>query len=216
MSLLRSVFVVLALLSVVGAAFGASSFGNNSFTIRVYSDGSAIMTQNLTVVPGAASVDVPLLTPILSNLVATDQNGSPLSFRISGSNITIYTLGATGVTLRYDSLALTNKTGTVWSLVFETRYNATVVLPRLSSLSYVSGTTYTLSVQNGSPVVEVPPGLWQMTYGVSIGSDGSGATTTTPQNGGGPFGLIPYFGGSEFGLVALGAVVMGGGFLLFR
>jgi uncharacterized membrane protein len=197
----------------------ATAYTSNSLVVQVYSDGSAFVTQKLTVDQSATSADVSLLTTVLSNVIAVDQNGSPLSFKLSGSNLTIFTLGSTGVTLRYDTLNLTSKKGTVWTLDFSTRYNATVVLPRLSTLSYISGTPFTLQVQNGSPVVTVSPGTWELSYGVPIAaatsnstSTSSGSVSTGPGGPGGVFGgglgVLPWIG-------ALSLVVVGG-FLAFR
>jgi hypothetical protein len=97
--------IVLSPLSV--AALG------ESLTLRVYSDGYVNVTQVVVSSSKATSVTIPLLSSVVSNLVATDQNGSPLSygFPSGASNLTVYTLGATIVTLRYDSNALTSKNG---------------------------------------------------------------------------------------------------------
>lgn len=206
------VLLVGALLLTAAAHASAGSPQSTSFVIQVYSDGSSLLTQKLAVPSASASVEIPLLSEVLSNVVATDQNGSPLSFKISGSNITVYTLGATQVTLIYDTQSLTNKTGTVWSLIFVTSYNTTVILPKYSTLSYVSGTTYSLSVQEGSPTVTIAPGAWKLSYGVSAGTGGPGGTTT---QGGGPFGIVIEIGSGASLLVVLVAVGAGG-FLAFR
>jgi uncharacterized membrane protein len=156
----------------------------NSFNTRVYADGSAAIVQSIAVSASDVSITIPLLSSIITNVIATDQNGSPLSFQISGNNITVYTIGATHVTIQYDTDALTSKQGTVWTLAFTTSYNLTITLPTQSSLSSVSGTPTSLSEQNGSPVVVVPPGKWSISYGVPIeasvtSTNGTGTTTAT-------------------------------------
>lgn len=150
---------------------------SNSFTMRVYSDGSAAIVQALTVNASAVSITVPLLSSIVTNVFATDQNGNPLSFQISGNNITVYTVGATGVTIEYDTDALTSKQGTVWTLEFTTSYNLTVILPPKSTLSSVSGTPTSLSEQNGSPVVVVSLGKWTIRYGVPVEATASSTSS---------------------------------------
>jgi uncharacterized membrane protein len=146
----------------------AAQFTSNSMTLNVYVDGSATITQVLSANSSDVSINVGLLTPVLTDVVAVDQNGSPLSFQLSGTNITIYTLGSTGVTLRYDTDALTDKQGTVWTLNFSTAYNTTVVLPQESTVTSVSGTPNSFSEQGGSPVIALSPGDWQVSYGVPI------------------------------------------------
>ena len=154
--------------------------GSQSLSLRVYSDGYVAVTQTLAADPRAASVQVPLLSNAIYDLVATDQNGSPLSYGFSrgGSNITVYTLGATQVTLRYDTDSLTGKNGTVWTLAYTARYNATVLLPQFSKLISVSGTPYTFNETSMSPEITFSPGSWKVIYGVPIGNTTSTAATS--------------------------------------
>ncbi|MDA4128127.1 MAG: hypothetical protein OK422_01475 [Thaumarchaeota archaeon] len=172
--------VALFVFAIFLAAFHATAadqLNSKSLTVNVYSDGSATILQTLSANATTPQVTVQLLSSILSDVVVTDQNGSPLSFQISRSNITIYTIGSTGITLRYDTLNLTSKQGTVWRVDFTTAYNTTLVLPRLATLSYISGTPNSVSVQDQSPVATVSPGKWEFSYGVAIG-----VTTATTRN----------------------------------
>src|SRR5215467_11565749 len=97
-----SLLLAAALVPLFLVAPSSAAFTSASLTIQVYSDGSALITQRIQVPSSDPSINVPLISEVLSHVVATDQNGSPLSFRISGQNITIYSLGATVVTLVYD------------------------------------------------------------------------------------------------------------------
>ncbi len=165
-------------------------------SLRVYPGGYVLVTQSLAVDPKATSIQVPLVSPVVSNLVATDQNGSPLSYGFSpgAGNITVYTLGATGATIRYDTDNLTSKQGTVWTVSFATRFNATLVLPQFSTVGSVSGTPYSINETDMSPMMSLGPGAWTVSYGVSLGgtttttTGGSGGTSTSGA-GGGPGGL---------------------------
>jgi len=173
-----------------------------SLTLRVYSDGYVNVTQVVTSSSKATTVVLPLLSSVVSNLVATDQNGSPLSygFPSGGSNVTVYTLGATMLTLRYDTNGLTSKNGTVWTLAFATPYNSTVVLPQLSTLSSVSGSPTSINETNQSPVLTLERGTWRISYGVSLGS-----ATSTSTGGGTPGGSA----GSYLALLGeLGAILL--------
>jgi uncharacterized membrane protein len=140
----------------------------NSVTLDVYSDGTAAITQVVSANATDTSISLQLLSSIIANPVVFDQNGSSLYFQITGSNITVYTIGATGVTLEYATTALTSKQGAVWTLEFTAYQNTTVVLPQQSTLTSVSGTPNQLSTSNGSPVVVVAPGTWEISYGVPI------------------------------------------------
>ena len=172
----------MALVCLVFAPHSQAVQGVN-LTIQVYADGTALVSQSVAAPPSAATVDVPLLSTVLSNIIATDGNGAPLSFRISGGNVTVYTLGATAVNLRYETQNLTGKAGTVWTLAFTSSFNSTVTLPAGSSVTRVSGVPYSIGLANGFPVVELSPGSWAIDYGVPIGSTGT-TTTSTTQGGG--------------------------------
>jgi len=176
---------LLLLLLFAPAAFAAQQ----SLTLTVYSDGYVYVTQVLPVDSKATSVQVPLLSNEVSNLVATDQNGAPLSYGLGPgeTNLTVYTLGATSVTLRYETNSLTGKNGTVWTLTYTARYNATVVLPQFSTLISASGTPYSINETDMSPEVTLSPGTWKVSYGVPVGAvTTTVATSTSGTPGGSP------------------------------
>ncbi len=177
--------LLLASLVLISAGQPAFAYASRSLTLRTYSDGYVNVAQTISVDPKATSVQVPLLSQMVSGLVATDQNGSPLSYgpSPSGVNLTVYTLGATEVTLRYDTDTLTAKNGTVWTLVFTTRYNSIVVLPQSATLVSVSGTPFSINGTNGSEELSLAPGTWKISYGIPFGA-GPTTTTTTTTGGG--------------------------------
>lgn len=207
--LMSIVYLMLWLSPATVAAAGSS------LKVQVYADGYSLVTQHVVASSSSSSVEVPLLSDVVSNLVATDQNGSPLSYRFSGgSNLTVYTLGATAVTVTYDTSSLTSKNGTVWTLDFTSRYNATVVLPQYSTLSDISGTPYSINVTDKSPEAFVGPGVWKIAYGVAI----AGITTVNSTSG----SPGPTLGGASTELIEAGiagvavVAVAGGGVLLWR
>jgi uncharacterized membrane protein len=172
---------VLVVLVVVQQAVAQPS--TSSVELRVYDDGTVAVTQVLSVPSNDTSVSVQLLSSLIANPVVTDQNGSSLYFQITGENVTVYTIGATGVTLAYDTAALTSKQGTVWTLAFQALYNTTVTLPDGSTLTSVSGTPNSIGTADGSPVVVVSKGDWTMDYGVPVqvvsSSTSSASSTST-------------------------------------
>ncbi len=214
-SLIRIGIVLLVVTALLAAPVSsASALSSRSMTLTVYSDGYVLVTQSLSVDPRAASVEVPLIAPIVTDLVATDQNGSPLSYGFSqaSGNITVYTLGATGVTVSYDTNNLTSKQGAVWTISFVAKFNVTLVLPQFSTLGSVSGTPYSINETGMSPEMSLRPGAWKVTYGLPLGatiSTTSGNTSTSGGGvpGGGLLGLS-YFELGEAGAVAAAAVAI--------
>jgi len=158
----------------------------NSVTMEVHGDGTTAVTQVVSVNATDTSTSLQLLSSTIADPVVFDQNGSSLYFQVTGSNITIYDVGATEVTLEYATTALTSEQGALWTLEFTAYQNTTVVLPQQSTLTSVSGTPNQLSTADGSPVVAVAPGTWEISYGVPIevsatssSESGSAATSTT-------------------------------------
>jgi uncharacterized membrane protein len=193
-----------------------AQFTSNSLTVTVFNDGTAAVNQSISVNGSDTSVAVPLLSAVLSSPLALDQNGSSLYFQISGSNITVYTVGATSVLILYDTLALTSKQGAVWTVSYASAYNTTLILPQAATVSSVSGTPVSLADRGGSPVLILGPGSWTVSYGVPVRvsttstSSGSGTTatsatsSTSATSGGGGLGPAYEVGG----LAALLAVVI--------
>jgi uncharacterized membrane protein len=164
----RTAFLASAILLMLALPHAGAQPATASVDLVVYDDGTVAVTQVLSVPANYTSVSLQLLSSLIANPVATDQNGSSLYFQISGDNVTLYTIGATGVTLAYDTAALTSKQGTVWTLAFHAFYNTTVTLPQGSTLTSVSGTPNSIATADGSPVVAVSSGDWAIDYGVPI------------------------------------------------
>jgi uncharacterized membrane protein len=175
----RSFILLAMILGLLALSPASSAFSSGSLVLTVYSDGYVVVAQSFSVDPKASSIQVPLLSPAISDLVATDQNGAPLSygFSQSSSNITVYSLGATEVNLRYVTGSLTSKNGTVWTFAFDAKYNSTVELPQFSSLVAVSGAPYSINETNQTPEMRLSAGTWRISYGVSIQT-----TSTTSTN----------------------------------
>lgn len=151
----------------------------SSVAMQVFADGTAAVSQTVAVPEDDTSVNLQLVSSLIADPVATDQNGSGLYFEITGANMTVYTIGATGVNLSYETAALTSKQGTVWTLSFEAYYNTTVTLPQGSTLTSISGTPTYIATANGSPVVTVPQGNWEIDYGVPIVVASSSTTSVS-------------------------------------
>lgn len=197
-----NLFVVAAIV-VLALSPSVTAYSSKLLTLDVYADGYVHVGQTFMVDSKATTVVVPLLTSVVSDLVATDQNGSPLSYSFAsgGSNVTIYTLGATVVNLRYDTATLTAKNGSIWTLTFTSRFNSTVVFPQLSTITSVSGAPYSITENGTSPMLLVSAGAWKVSYGVPLSMSTSTNTSTFTGSGGGPIG-----GSGGLGLLQVGEV----------
>ncbi len=177
--MMLAAFIAIALLLTPHAQAASTQPTSQSLTIDVADDGSAMISQTFATSSSTVSVTVGLLSPIISYLVVTDQNGSPLQYQVAGSNVTVYTLGATSMKLQYYTDALTDKQGTVWTLNFTAQYNSTVVLPPGSTVISVSGTPTSISQQGTSPTLTLGPSSWEVEYGVPVSVQTLSSTTSS-------------------------------------
>jgi uncharacterized membrane protein len=142
----------------------------------VYQDGTVVVNQTMLLPDNVSVIYVPLLSPQVGDILVLDQSGSPVNYQLSGSNMTVYSLGDTRVAVTYDTEMLTSKNGSAWAIGFTTSFNATVILPMGATILSLSAVPISTSVQNSSPVVSVSPGTWTVDYGLSL-------TTETAQSG---------------------------------
>src|SRR5256712_9566466 len=185
------------LVSVGGVAYAqqASSAPNYTMTstsLIISGDGSTGVNQTLSLPQNVTSVELPLFAKQVGNVLAVNQDGSPVSYSIDGGNITLYTLGATRVSFSYDTDALTTKQGTVWQMTFTSPSDTTLTLPFQSTLLSFSSTPTSLSTVNGSPSLVLSAGPSEGSHRLSLVASTStkatatsiAATTTTTRSGG--------------------------------
>jgi len=121
--------ILFLLLGATVAAAQETDYQVESTNVQIYRDGLVRVTQTLTVNETLAAVTVPLLHSSVDNFIVLDENQTVLDYEVEATNLTVLTLGATEVSLQYDSHSLTNKDGEVWTFVVDTPYNVTVQLP---------------------------------------------------------------------------------------
>lgn len=194
---------ILLALVLVGptARFAGAQPSTATVAIQVYNDGTVAVSQRLSVPANYTSIEIQLLSSVIADPVVVDENGSGLYFQVVGENMTIYTIGATGVTVSYDTASLTSKEGTVWTLSFQARYNSAVTLPEGSTLTDVSGVPTSMTTVGGAPVITIPPGTWQIEYGVPFElpvSSSAQSSSSVVSAGGGSSGASSVSLGSSY------------------
>ena len=166
----QAVFVcfaaVILLLSVSLAAAQETDFQVESTDLRIYRDGLVRVTQTLTVNDTLAAATLPLLSSSADNFIVLDENQTVLDYELEGSNLTVLTLGATEISVQYDTHSLTNKVGEVWTLIVDTPYNITVQLPEQSTVVYLSETPTSIDMENS--MLTLFPSHWEISYVVPL------------------------------------------------
>jgi hypothetical protein len=96
--------------------------------LTVYRDGLVHVVQLLSVNETFPLVTLELLSASVENVMIVDENDTALDYDVEESNITIYSLGATVVTLEYDTSALTSRDAEVWTLILDSPINPALTL----------------------------------------------------------------------------------------
>jgi uncharacterized membrane protein len=164
----RTVFVSLAifilLLSVTVTAADENEFQVESTNLQIYRDGLVRFTQTLIVNETVPAVTLPLLNSSVNNFIVLDENQTVLDYEVDGVNLTVFTLGATSVSLQYDTHSLTRKDFDVWTFLVDTPYNLTVQLPEESTVVYLSEMPTSIDTEGNKITLSLFPSQWEISY----------------------------------------------------
>jgi uncharacterized membrane protein len=162
----RVVFVCFAIFILfLNVAFAQEpEFQVESTDLKIYRDGLVRVTQTLVVNETVPEVTLQLLSSSVDNLLVLDENQTFLDYEVDGTDLTVLTLGATSVLLQYDTVSLTKKDFDVWSLIVDTPYNLTVLLPEESTVIYLSDTPTSIDTEDDTINMTLFPSQWEISY----------------------------------------------------
>ena len=177
--------ILLLFLSVTVNAAGEPRYQVESANLAIYRDGLVHLTQTLTVNETFPEITLPLLSTSVENLIVLDENQTVLDYVTNGLNLTVFTLGAKGVLLEYDTISLTMKEAEVWTLIANSPYNLTVFLPENSTIVYMNQMPTAIDSQNSKITLSLFPGYWEISYILPLlppdeSTDKDGPSTTIP------------------------------------
>jgi len=135
--------------------------------ISVYTDGVAHVSCAASVNSTVPSVSFALLGAA-ANILVTDEKGQILRYDLTSKDIMIYTLGASRVSLEYDTSAITSKEGPVWTVKLSLASQGKVILPHEASVIYLSEKPVSIGAQDGRPVLTLSRGVWEISYIVPV------------------------------------------------
>jgi len=150
------------------SAAAVFQFEVETTTIRVYRDGLTHVTQTLNVDDLLTEIDLPLLSSPVENLIVLDEKQLAVDYKQNVSNLTVFTLGASRVSVEYDTIALTNKKADVWTLILNQPYNLTVSLPKNSTIIYLNQVPTTIVTAGEELFLSLYPGEWELSYIVPL------------------------------------------------
>jgi uncharacterized membrane protein len=164
----RTVFVgftvLFLLLGATATAADETEFQVESTDLQIYRDGLVRVTQTLSVNETVPAVSLNLLHSSADNFIVLDENQTVLDYEIDGTNLTVFTLGATSVSLQYDTHSLTSKDAEVWTFLVNTPYNLTVQLPEESTVVYLSEPPTAIDTEDNRITLSLFPSQWEISY----------------------------------------------------
>jgi len=152
-------------------------------TLSVYRDGLTHVAHTLSPDALMPEISLSLLSKTVENLIVLDENQLAVDYQLNNGNLTVFTLGATRISIEYDTVALTNKAADVWTLILNTPYNLTVSLPLNSTVVYLNQVPNAIVTKGEELSLSLNPGQWEISYIVPIQQEN--------QNGGRPSPEIP-------------------------
>ena len=152
-------------------------------TLSVYRDGLTHVAHTLSPDALMPEISLSLLSKTVENLIVLDENQLAVDYQLNNGNLTVFTLGATRISIEYDTVALTNKAADVWTLILNTPYNLTVSLPQNSTVVYLNQVPNAIVTKGEELSLSLNPGQWEISYIVPIQQE--------DQNGDSPSPAIP-------------------------
>ncbi|WNZ29469.1 MAG: hypothetical protein IAX21_00950 [Candidatus Bathyarchaeota archaeon] len=162
---LFSCLLIVLILAVPKVVAGVTEFQIDSTDLQVYRDGLVRVTQTLTVNETLPVISFPLLGAYsVDNFIVLDENNTFLDYEIGASNLTVFTLGTTRVSVQYDTHSLTSKNAEVWTLLVNTPYNVTVFLPEDSTIVYLNGVPDSINTNGNTISMSLFASQWEISY----------------------------------------------------
>ncbi|MBT8172093.1 hypothetical protein KJN74_04400 [Candidatus Bathyarchaeota archaeon] len=163
-------FFLFIFLNITPLHASVNGFQVNSTELQIYRDGTVIISQKLIVNETFPLVTFPLISNSVENFIVIDENPSVpdhqrlLDYKIEDTNLTVFTLGTTNVSVQYSTSSLTLKDTEEWTFHVDTQYNLTVYLPEYATILGLSGTPTSIDSKENRIVLNLLPGQWNINY----------------------------------------------------
>ena len=157
-------FALFILPSAPAYAAGEDGFAVESAAITLYEDGYAHVSVRIQVNETLPEATLPLPSNVTMNLLVLDENNTLLDYEVQDGKITIFTLGAAGASLEYDTPSLLSYESGVWTFKANMTFNWMVWLPENAEVVYLSGVPDGIDVQDGVIAISIPAGAWEISY----------------------------------------------------
>ncbi|NHJ32893.1 MAG: hypothetical protein FK732_08525 [Asgard group archaeon] len=184
--------------SAISCVFAQHGFSVESTSLQIYRDGIVALKQTLNVDELYPQIIIPVLSSSIENLIVLDQNQKAVDYEINNLNLTIFSLGASQISVEYETFALTNKEAEIWSIIIENQYDTKVSLPKNSTVVYLSEMPKAIDTKENIITFTLYPNQWEISYLLSPSS------IDDTDNGQTGLNLIPI----EYFIAILGSVIL--------
>jgi uncharacterized membrane protein len=100
----------------------------------------------------------------VDNFIVLDENRTLLDYEIEGTNLTVFSLGATIVQVEYDTHSLTMKQAEEWTFLVNTENNLSVTLPKDSTIVDLNQVPASIDTNGNTITLSLFPGYWEIVY----------------------------------------------------
>ncbi len=163
-AVVASLFIIILFRSITFTYAEEIRFQVQSTDLLIYRDGLVHITQTIVLNETIPTVILPLFASSIDNLIILDENRTILDYKIDGINLAVFTLGTPKVLLQYDTQYLTRKDFDVWTLMVDTPYNITVILPEESTIIYLSDIPTSIDSDGNKIALSLFANQWEINY----------------------------------------------------
>lgn len=141
------------------------SFGSiKSLDLTIYPDGSAHVFSEISSNPFDPEYYVELFGTEIDNFIAEDENGFLLSGHIEGNIAVVETLGASSLTINYDTHDLISKQGRIWTFNIDSSIDYTLLMPKNTVVVGMSNYPLSMQVIDEQSQLFLPSGPLELNY----------------------------------------------------
>jgi uncharacterized membrane protein len=161
-------FIFLLILISVPNSYAQDDITPLSLDVKIYTDGSTLVTYRVECEPSAVRVNVSIFGETYGNLVIRDEEGLPLDSTKIDSVITVDSLGASELTIVYSTSDLTTKEGPIWDLNLSSPIRAKITLPQGAAILDMSDIPLDIGIVSGAQYVVLPSGEIYLSFILSL------------------------------------------------
>jgi uncharacterized membrane protein len=206
-TMVRVPIIIIGLMVVAITIPAQLSLGSTkNLDLTIYSDGSTHVNSEISVNPLDPDYSVELFGTEIDNFVAEDENGFFLSSKIQGNIAVVETLGASTLTIDYDTHDLISKQGRIWSFNIDSPIDYNLLMPK--NIVIVGMSNYPLSMQiiDDQSHLSLPSGPLELNYFFGVSTSPPNSTPTPTESN--IDNSFLYVGGGIAAAVIIGALFL--------